>query len=57
MIAVFAIPDRDILSSREKDIKFQPLETGKAAAAFAAGQVDAVGVFAPFTTQALKLRR
>ncbi len=37
-----------------KDIQFQPLETGKAAAAFAAGQVDAVGVFAPFTTQALK---
>ena len=36
------------------DIKFQPLETGKAAAAFVAGQVDAVGVFAPFTTQALK---
>ncbi len=38
-----------------KDIKFVPLETGKAAAAFAAGQVDAVAVFAPFTTQALKL--
>jgi NitT/TauT family transport system substrate-binding protein len=38
----------------QKDIAFQPLETGKAAAAFAAGQVDAVGVFAPFTTQALK---
>jgi len=37
-----------------KDIQFQPLETGKAAAAFVAGQVDAVGVFAPFTTQALK---
>ncbi len=37
-----------------QDIKFQPLETGKAAAAFVAGQVDAVGVFAPFTTQALK---
>lgn len=36
------------------DIQFQPLETGKAAAAFVAGQVDAVGVFAPFTTQALK---
>ncbi|MFM7613842.1 MAG: ABC transporter substrate-binding protein, partial [Synechococcales cyanobacterium] len=33
-----------------KDIQFQPLETGKAAAAFVAGQVDAVGVFAPFTT-------
>jgi NitT/TauT family transport system substrate-binding protein len=38
-----------------KDIKFIPLETGKAAAAFAAGQVDGVAVFAPFTTQALKL--
>ena len=31
-----------------------PLETGAAAAAFVAGKVDAVGVFAPFTTQALK---
>jgi NitT/TauT family transport system substrate-binding protein len=38
----------------QKDIDFQPLETGAAAAAFAAGKVDAVGVFAPFTTQALK---
>ncbi|NJK49689.1 ABC transporter substrate-binding protein [Candidatus Gracilibacteria bacterium] len=38
----------------QKDIEFVPLETGKAAAAFVAGQVDAVGVFAPFTTQALK---
>jgi NitT/TauT family transport system substrate-binding protein len=38
-----------------KDIKFVPLETGKAAAAFVAKQVDAVAVFAPFTTQALKL--
>jgi len=37
-----------------KDISFVPLETGAAAAAFAAGKVDAVGVFAPFTTQALK---
>ncbi len=36
------------------DINFQPLETGKATAAFTAGQVDAVGVFAPFTTEALK---
>lgn len=39
-----------------KDIKFIPLETGKAAAAFVAGQIDAVAVFAPFTTQALKLK-
>jgi NitT/TauT family transport system substrate-binding protein len=38
-----------------EDIQFVPLETGKAAAAFVAGQVDAVAVFAPFTTQALKL--
>jgi NitT/TauT family transport system substrate-binding protein len=38
----------------QKDIEFVPLETGQAAAAFVAGQVDAVGVFAPFTTQALK---
>ncbi len=37
-----------------KDIQFVPLETGKAASAFVAGQVDAVAVFAPFTTQALK---
>ena len=37
-----------------QDIQFVPLETGKAAAAFVAGQVDAVAVFAPFTTQALK---
>lgn len=38
----------------QADIDFQPLETGAAAAAFASGQVDAVGAFAPFTTQALK---
>jgi NitT/TauT family transport system substrate-binding protein len=37
-----------------EDIRLVPLETGKAAAAFVGGQVDAVGVFAPFTTQALK---
>lgn len=36
------------------DITFVPLETGAAAAAFAAGRVDAAGVYAPFTTQALK---
>jgi NitT/TauT family transport system substrate-binding protein len=39
----------------QADIDFQPMETGAAAAAFVAGKVDAVGVFAPFTTQALKL--
>lgn len=37
-----------------QDIQFVPLETGKAAAAFVGEQVDAVAVFAPFTTQALK---
>lgn len=36
----------------QADIQFQPIETGAAAAAFVAGQVDAVGVFAPFTTKA-----
>jgi NitT/TauT family transport system substrate-binding protein len=36
------------------EITFVPLETGAAAAAFVAGQVDAAGVYAPFTTQALK---
>ena len=37
-----------------ESIQFIPLETGQAAAAFVAGRVDAVAVFAPFTTQALK---
>jgi NitT/TauT family transport system substrate-binding protein len=37
-----------------KDIQFVPMETSKAADAFAAGQVDAAAVFAPFTTKALK---
>jgi NitT/TauT family transport system substrate-binding protein len=37
----------------EKDIKFRPLLTDAAAAAFVAGKVDAVGVFAPFTSTAL----
>jgi NitT/TauT family transport system substrate-binding protein len=36
-----------------KDIDLKPLTTDAAAAAFAAGQVDAVGAFAPFTTTAL----
>ncbi|MCT9929456.1 ABC transporter substrate-binding protein [Planotetraspora sp. A-T 1434] len=40
----------------EADVKFQPLATDAAAAAFVSGQVDAVGVFAPFTTTALKLK-
>lgn len=37
-----------------KDVEIVNLETGAAAASFAAGQLDAVAVFAPFTTQALK---
>lgn len=37
-----------------QDIQFVPLETGQAAAAFVGGKVDGVGVFAPFTNQALK---
>lgn len=41
-------------SMSQTDIDFQALETGAAAAAFVAGQVDAVGVFAPFTTKALE---
>jgi len=36
------------------DVEVVNLETGAAAASFAAGQLDAVGAFAPFTTQALK---
>jgi len=39
----------------EKDITFKPLLTDAAAAAFVAGRVDAVGVFAPFTSTALGL--
>jgi NitT/TauT family transport system substrate-binding protein len=37
----------------EKDIEVKSLTTDAAAAAFAGGQVDAVGAFAPFTTTAL----
>ena len=37
----------------EKDIILKPLLTADAAAAFASGQVDAVGAFAPFTSNAL----
>ncbi len=36
------------------DVKIVPLETGAAAAAFAAGKVDAVGAFPPFWLTALK---
>jgi len=35
------------------DVTFVPLPTDAAASAFVAGRVDAVGVFAPFTTTAL----
>ncbi len=38
-----------------EDISLQPLLTDAAAAAFSAGQLDAVGAFAPFTTTALEL--
>jgi NitT/TauT family transport system substrate-binding protein len=37
-----------------KDVSIQPLPTDGAAASFAAGQTDAVGAFAPFTTKALE---
>jgi NitT/TauT family transport system substrate-binding protein len=40
----------------ESDIELKPLLTDAAAAAFLAGQVDAVGAFAPFTTTALGLK-
>jgi NitT/TauT family transport system substrate-binding protein len=36
-------------------ISIVPMETGAAAAAFVAGKVDAVGVFAPSQPEALKL--
>jgi NitT/TauT family transport system substrate-binding protein len=38
----------------EEDIQFSGLPTDQAAAAFAGGEFDAVGVFAPFTVQALQ---
>lgn len=38
----------------EKDIDFRNLTTDAAAASFAAGELDAVGVFASFTAEALK---
>jgi NitT/TauT family transport system substrate-binding protein len=41
----------------QKDVQFTPLETSAAAAAFAAGRLDGVGVFAPFTTQALSTKK
>jgi NitT/TauT family transport system substrate-binding protein len=44
----------DSVGLSEADVDIVGLETGAAAAAFAAGQLDAVGVFAPFTTVALE---
>jgi NitT/TauT family transport system substrate-binding protein len=38
----------------EEDVDFQGLPTDQAAATFASGQLDAVGVFAPFTVEALE---
>lgn len=38
---------------KRSDVEIVPLETGKAAAAFIAGQVDAVGAFPPFWLTAL----
>lgn len=43
----------DAAGLSQDDIDFKPLATDAAAAAFAAGDLDAVGVFAPFTTTAL----
>ena len=40
---------------RPRDVNFQPMATDAAADALVTGKVDAVGVFAPFTTAALKL--
>ncbi len=38
----------------DQDVTIVPMETSQSAAAFAAGQVDAAAVFAPFTAEALK---
>lgn len=43
----------DAAGLTQADVDFKPLATDAAAAAFAAGDLDAVGVFAPFTTTAL----
>jgi NitT/TauT family transport system substrate-binding protein len=44
----------DSVGLAEDDVDFQGLPTADAAAAFSSGQFDAVGVFAPFTLQALE---
>jgi NitT/TauT family transport system substrate-binding protein len=38
----------------ERDVRLDAMPTAAGAAAFAAGEVDAVGVFAPYTTKALQ---
>ena len=44
----------DSVGMAESDIQFSGLPTADAAAAFSGGEFDAVGVFAPFTLQALE---
>jgi NitT/TauT family transport system substrate-binding protein len=44
----------DSVGMTESDIQFSGLPTADAAAAFSGGEFDAVGVFAPFTLQALE---
>ena len=44
----------DSVGMTEADIQFSGLPTADAAAAFSGGEFDAVGVFAPFTLQALE---
>ena len=50
---LLALALKDAGYSRD-DVEIVPLETGAAAAAFAAGQVDATGVFPPYWLTALK---
>jgi NitT/TauT family transport system substrate-binding protein len=44
----------DSVGLTEDDVEFEELLTDQAAATFASGQLDGVGVFAPFTVQALE---
>lgn len=44
----------DSVGMTEEDIQFSGLPTDAAAASFASGELDGVGVFAPFTLQALE---
>lgn len=50
-LLTLALEDKGLSRS---DVEIVPLETGEAAAAFAAGQVDAVGAFPPFWSIALE---